>query len=305
MRGQYEARMNRAIDFVYANYQYDLDLDGMADAANFSRFHFHRMFLTFTGETPAAFVRRVRLSSAAGMLRKHPGMSVGDIAQACGFSGSSVFSRQFKVRYGAPPSGWRERTRKDSKDGHIESNGDRAPGTATPYDPAMNRPYGGTIVKRLDYRVEVNDLPDLAVAYARHVGAYPEIGEAFARLNRWALPRGLMKPDSLSLAVYHDEPAIVEENKLRSSACLTVPPGTLGEGDIGIMTIPGGSFAVGHFVIDGDEFGAAWDALIGEWIPSSGWQPDDRMCYEIYRNGLSERPDGKFVVDVCEPIRPL
>ncbi|MCK7514789.1 MAG: GyrI-like domain-containing protein [Desulfobacterales bacterium] len=44
---------------------------------------------------------------------------------------------------------------------------------------------------KLDYKVEIKDLPELTVAYARHVGPFDGIPEAFGRLARWAGPRGL------------------------------------------------------------------------------------------------------------------
>lgn len=34
---------------------------------------------------------------------------------------------------------------------------------------------------KFEYKVEVKDLPAMTVAYARHVGAYNRIGEAFRR----------------------------------------------------------------------------------------------------------------------------
>jgi AraC family transcriptional regulator len=71
------------------------------------------------------------------------------------------------------------------------------------------------------------------------------------------------------------------------------------------MTIPGGKFAVARFEIRPDQFGEAWDALMGEWFPSSGYQPDDRMCYEVYLAEPDTHPEGMFVIDICEPVRPL
>ena len=44
---------------------------------------------------------------------------------------------------------------------------------------------------KIEYQVEVKELPDLTVAYARHVGRFDGLGEAFGRLGRWAGPRGL------------------------------------------------------------------------------------------------------------------
>jgi len=118
--------------------------------------------------------------------------------------------------------------------------------------------------------------------------------------------RGLVRfPQTKALAVYHDNPEITEADKLRSSACLTVPAGTKGEGEIGTMAIPGGLFAVAHAEIAPDEFGAAWTALMGGWLPESGYQPDDRLCYEVYLNDPKEHPAGKFIIEICEPVKPL
>ena len=107
------------------------------------------------------------------------------------------------------------------------------------------------------------------------------------------------------LAVYHDSPDITETEKLRSDACITVPEGTEVSGEVGLLRIPGGKFAVGHFEIAPDGFGDAWNALMGEWMPTSGWQPDDRMCYEVYLNEPPQHLGGKFIIDICEPVRPL
>ena len=94
------------------------------------------------------------------------------------------------------------------------------------------------------------------------------------------------------------------ESDLRSSACLTVPEGTEGEGDIETMTIPGGLFAVAHVEIDAGEFGEAWDKLVGEWMPENGCEPDEgRLCYELYLNDHEQHPEKKFIVDICEPVK--
>ena len=156
------------------------------------------------------------------------------------------------------------------------------------------------------FSVNVKDMPEMHVAYVRHIGPYNRIGEAFERLMRWAGPRSLVNfPNTTELAVYHDSPDITEESKLRSDACITVPAEVKAAGEVGITTIPGGKFAVAHVEIRPDQFGEAWDKLMGEWLPESGYQPDDRMCYEIYLNNPQQHPEGKFIVDICEPVRPL
>jgi AraC family transcriptional regulator len=107
------------------------------------------------------------------------------------------------------------------------------------------------------------------------------------------------------LGVYHDNPDITEDAKLRSSACLTVPSGTKVEGEVGLMAIPGGTFVVARAEVSASQFGEAWNALMRDWLPESGYQPDDRMCYEVYLNDPKTHPEGKFLIEICQPIRPL
>jgi AraC family transcriptional regulator len=320
LRREYLGRIERAVDFIYARFGDDIGLDEIADAAAFSRFHFHRVFSGVVGETVSDFLKRVRLQRAAALLADNPGLSVTEIALASGFSSPSVFARAFRERFGMTASEWRDlgregrRNRRGSKQGQtlgMPGQGNRkvrkAAAASDGYPPSIVP--DGTRRKdmpKLSYKVEIKDLPELTVAYARHVGPFDGIPEAFGRLARWAGPRGLFaRPGAKTLAVYHDSPEATETGKLRSSACLTVPPGTEVSGDINLMTIPGGTFAVARFEIAPDQFGEAWDALMGEWFPSSGWQPDDRMCYEVYLTEPDAHPEGRFVIDICEPVRPL
>jgi len=105
--------------------------------------------------------------------------------------------------------------------------------------------------------------------------------------------------------IYHDNPDVTTIDKLRADACITVPEGTKVKRDIGTMTVPGGLFAVAYVEIDPTQYGEAWDRLVGEWMPQSGYQLDDRMCYELYLNDSEKHPEGKHIVEICEPIRPM
>ena len=154
--------------------------------------------------------------------------------------------------------------------------------------------------------VRVAELPAFTVAYVRHVGPYA--GDAglfarlFGRLGQWAGPRGLIGKDTRWLAMYHDDPEITAPEKLRVSACLSVPAGTQGERDVSVMEIPAGKSAVARFTLDRSEYAAAWNWLMGAWLPASGYQPDDRPCYEVY---LSQPEDPVQRVDIVQPLKVL
>jgi AraC family transcriptional regulator len=157
----------------------------------------------------------------------------------------------------------------------------------------------------MKFEAEVKELPERNVACVRHVGPYPEIVKAIERIFSWAGPKGLIRfPKTQVLAVYHDDPKTVDASQLRSDACITVPEGTPADGDVKTMRIPGGLFAVAHVEIDASEYGAAWDKLVGEWMPENGYLSDsDRLCYEIYLNDPEKHPEKKHIVDICEPVR--
>ncbi|HEY9594037.1 MAG TPA: GyrI-like domain-containing protein, partial [Spirochaetia bacterium] len=65
-------------------------------------------------------------------------------------------------------------------------------------------------------------------------------------------------------------------------------------------------YAVASFKGGGDVFGAAYAYMYGEWLPSSGWQPDDAPAIESYR-GAPSGPMGKerFDFDLLIPVKPL
>jgi AraC family transcriptional regulator len=157
----------------------------------------------------------------------------------------------------------------------------------------------------MKFEAEAKDLPERFVACAHHVGPYNEIGKALEKIFAWAGPKGLIQsPKAQCLGIYHDDPQKVDPSELRSEACLTVPEGTEGDGDVSTMKIPGGLFAVAHIEIDPSEYGAAWDKLVGEWLPENGYVSDQsRMCYELYLNDPDQHPEKKHIVDLCEPVK--
>ena len=160
---------------------------------------------------------------------------------------------------------------------------------------------------KLNKSVEVKDLPHMTLAYIRHIGPYQGDEQLFEglwnRLFAWAGPRGLIGgPHFKSLVIYHDDPNVTGEDKLRMSVCITVPPNTPVDGEIGKMDLEAAKYVIARFEVTASEFQEAWDWLYGQWFPQSGYQPDDKPCFEAYPE---EPQNGKFVVDICVPVKPM
>jgi len=322
-RHEYMARINRVIDYIEAHLAEELSLEVLAKVACFSSFHFHRIFSAMTGETLNAFVRRLRVEKAASLLLANPSRSITEVALDAGFSSPSVFARVFKESFGMSALEWlrqspeeRSRTQKDRKIGQAFSNPWKAENFVIQHLQRMTEGSNTARItmnpssdRKLTASVTVTEFEPRHVIYVRHVGAYAGLAQVFeglfGRLYAFAGPRGLLGPNAETMCVYHDDPSVCDEEKLRVDACLTVPPDTVVSGEIGKMVVPGGKYAVGRFELGMDEYSLAWAAMSGGWLPESGYQFDDRVTFEIYRNNPEEHPEGKCVVDICIPVKPL
>ena len=326
MQNEYTVRINRVIDYIDSHLGEDLPLGGLARVASFSPYHFHRLFRAFTGEPLYRFIQRLRLEKAATHLVEKPWATVTEVALDCGFSSSSSFARAFKEYFGRSATDYRSAVSEGkSKMGEIKSKAGKTESKER-QDAVLSGGYAESINllmkgrnKMLDqksYTVEVKTVEGMNVAYVRHTGPYKGdenlFADLFNRLCTWAGPRDLLAdPDLKMLAVYHDNPDVTEEKNLRVSVCMTVPESTEVSGEVGNMVIPGGKYAIGHFEIDADRYEEAWNALYGGWLPSSGYQPDDRPPFELYRNDPKDypeghkHPEGKHIVDIYLPVKPL
>ncbi len=320
-RKEYTERINRVIDYINANIYEPLNLEILAEVAAFSKYHFHKIFSSITGESIGCYISRLKLEKAAGSIASPEGKPITDIAMDFGYSSPSVFSRAFKEYFGVSPAVWRNGGWKEhSKNCKLQSNKYQLPKnyckatkTTVGYNEYNKRQWRIEMKvenKELNYSVRVEDIKEQTVAYVRHMGPYAGDSQLFDRLfgtlMRWAGPRDLFVPRKTKmLTIYHDSPDITEEEKLRISVCITVPQNTKAEGEIGVMTIPDGKFAVGEFYIGMEQYGEAWNHLFGIWLPESGYQCADGPCYEEYLNDPTTDPEGKHKIAIHVPVKPL
>jgi len=99
-------RIQRAIDFVEARLFEELPLAAIAGHGGCSPWHFHRLFVSLTGETPATYVWKRRLSEICRRLVETRQPLV-DIALDCGFESQATFTRAFTRHVGVSPGRFR------------------------------------------------------------------------------------------------------------------------------------------------------------------------------------------------------
>lgn len=308
-RVEYRARINRVMDYIDHNLDRPLELKTVAEAANFSPFHFHRIFTFMMGETPTDYIQRLRVERAAWKLREDDPKTVTEIAYECGFGSVSLFSRTFKKYFGTTPTAFIASEKPVySHDGRIFSkNGqmlrkNMKHGTPTDADICF---VESKQLYFMEANIEVRQMPEMKAVYVRHIGAFNEIGQAYEKLFKWAYPRGLYTPNaSKSATVTHDDPSVTELEKVRQSACIIVDGDIKVDGEIGKLTIPGGKYAVGRFELGFTDFEKAWNSMCN-WFVESGYQQGDGWTYELYHNDYTTHPERKHIVDICIPVKPL
>jgi AraC-like DNA-binding protein len=111
-RGGYNKEIRRVQikDFIQQNYaQRGLSIEDIAEHLGVTSRYLH-MALAQDGCTPSEYLRGCRLLAARRLLSsaEFAGRSIAEIALECGFSGASHFSTQFRKRFGASPSSYRE-----------------------------------------------------------------------------------------------------------------------------------------------------------------------------------------------------
>jgi AraC family transcriptional regulator len=306
-RAEYAARFNRVVDHIQRHLSEPMDLAVLASVACFSPYHFHRLFHGWMGETIRDFIFRLRVERAATQLMHNPGKTITEIALDCGFSSSSTFARAFKSFHGVSASEWRQNRKIRKTDRKAcqagSPSGEASWETTDGFGPFRELPM------TMKLNVDVKPLPPMQVAYLRHIGPFQGdsalFERLFGRLCNWAGPRGLIRPDSKFISIYHDSPDITEAEKLRLDVAVTIPEGTQVDGEIGKQTLEGGPYAVTRVKIRPEQYMDAWDALLGDWLPGSGYQPDDRPCFEIMLNDPGTDPEGLHHVEMCMAVKPL
>lgn len=308
-RREYEGRVNRVVDHIHAHLAEELSLAELARVAAFSPFHFHRVFRAVMGETLFGFIQRLRLERAAGALLAASDQSVLEVALDHGFSSAATFARAFRAHFGMSATTWRrggakrwpERRRLRRKLGKQLRKLGNARTRRAADTPSGKHAKEGTM------NVRVQELPPQRVVYMRNVGPYGAHGipELWKRFATWIHAHGFEMDKTTRLGVAHDDPAITPADKCRYDACLVVPDDFQPDRSVNMTEIPGGRYAITEFNGTAHDIQGAWDHVFSTWLPNSGFQPDDRPCFEIYRGSAVDAKTGAFRCELCLPVRAL
>ena len=103
----YLKQVQRGIDYIEANLDFDIRLAEVASAAGISQWHFQRIFKALTNETLKTYIRSRRMANALEKLLTTK-IRIIDIALSAGFESQESFSRVFKQTFNMTPNEYRK-----------------------------------------------------------------------------------------------------------------------------------------------------------------------------------------------------
>jgi AraC family transcriptional regulator len=104
-------RLWRARDFIYTEFRSSPSLSSVAAEANFSPFHFHRLYRSVFTETPNEYLIRRRMEEAARMIVETDA-TILEVVLAVGYESPATFAERFRRFTGVAPSEYRARHRR-------------------------------------------------------------------------------------------------------------------------------------------------------------------------------------------------
>ena len=291
--------MHRVLEHIDRHLDQELDLRALARVAHFSAFHFHRVFVAWTGETLGAYLRRRRVEIAAVRLAGQPKLSVLDVATSVGFGSAEAFARAFKARFGCTATAWRARIAR-------QRNPDQAPRNPSQANLRSDNDTTSIVTSGGTMKVKIVDRKPVKIAYLRHVGPY---GKPLADFWRTTVYPWIQANDQLGQPRYGislDDPTITTPSKCRYDAGVEVRGRITAPGESQTKTVPGGQYAITAFRGTVEQMGAVWEAMLRDWLPKSGMQLDERPFFEYYpTDSRFDAKTGIFTCDIAIPVAPL
>ncbi|MFD1019524.1 AraC family transcriptional regulator [Thalassobacillus hwangdonensis] len=311
IQSEQQKQVDKVLEYIEHNLNEPLQLEKLAKVSTYSAYHFQRIFKQNTGETPASYVKRLRLENAAHVLIYERHIPITEVAFMCGFTSLSYFTYAFTNYFDTSPKKWREgaylqrfpREYENSKNSKLHSNNKQAEQHKNTYNK----------FKWLDLnRVKTMDLPGCATVNNRSVGPYTEgIPAAWEELYHWSNARGFIKPDTLMFGVPRNNPYITPPDKSQYDCRVQVDESEISTTDqVTTYSFTGGNHVVYEFeeAVDYSERSLlieCYSELYSYWLPKSGYRylgnPIELVQIDPVEGSLSVKSSIKAICLAIEP----
>lgn len=272
-------RLAQAIRLMERNPASPVRLEEVAQHVDLSPFHFQRYFKDAMGESPAAYLRRVRLDRAALNL------CMGDdpvlnVALRAGYASHEAFIRAFHRQFGLVPTQYRVYARQASS-------------VAEPGDIERAR------------QVRVRERPAAVLLGMRFYGPYANVEMHWQHFAKTLEKTGIALKGLQAVGIIQDNPEITANEFIRYDCAIVDPKVDVGRSALTRLDITAGTYVSLEHRAPYSEIFTTFRTLSFAWLPTvaAEFVADANGGYEFYQQPPWERTGAVQHLEVVLPLR--
>ena len=287
---EYKTRINDVINFIVLNLTEDLSLQQLAKVADYSPFHFQKIFKQVVGESPKQYVIRLRLETSAHALVIHRHKTVTEIALNNGFSSSATFARAFKSYFGVSAEEFRSAPFDDS---------------AKRYQNRQISSENSLSLREIELCIEslniqVTMFPSFRGVFINaKLNDNESIQNAFFKIIQLAETHDLLTANSRFIGVIYLHSNIYRAMVTIEDEKIQIPK------RLNVLEFSSGKFATIDLDKSFQESMEKLQIFVKFWIPKSGYQIADIVGYEFLLENPTKKPFNEIKKKIYIPIEPI
>ncbi|WP_082221619.1 AraC family transcriptional regulator [Herbaspirillum chlorophenolicum] len=274
-------RIARAVHFMERNIAEPLSLEVVAAHVKLSPYHFQRYFKETMGETPSAYLRRIRLDQAALRLLLSD-RQVADIAFGASYASHEAFVRAFHQQFGWVPSQYRTHAR----------------GVSSVPQPEELRRTDMVQVKRLQ------DMPLLAL---RFYGPYANVEANWKKFATVADQARLPLDRLQVIGIVYDNPEITPNELIRYDCALVDTGFDVGSSALTPVAFAADTYATLEHQAPYQEIFSTYRVLSFAWLSrvAGEFALEETKAYEFYLDPPWENFGATQRFNLTLPVRKI
>jgi len=278
---EYNKAINKSIDYINGHLNESINLKKIAEIANISEFHFHRIFKAYIGESIGAFITRLRLENAAQKMQI-TNFTLTEIAERTGYQSQYTLSKTFKKHFGLTPSAFKNIQTCFSSQFLMSE-----------YEPVELQP-------------NIINIEGKKLVYIRIIAKYGsefDYRTAWEKLWQFAKQKSLVSESSEFIGLSFDDPSITKHDQCRFYACISSDKPIKPDGEFGVQTIEKGKFAV--FTHKGAYSGLnkLYQFIYYKWFNNTSEILRNDMSFEKYLNNPDKVKEADLLTEIYIPIK--
>lgn len=271
--------IDKALRHIEAHLREPLTLEDVATVANYSPWHFHRLFYASTGITLGEYIRKRRLSEASRELVQS-GKPIKQLAAEYCFESQAAFTRSLKSYCGCTPGRLRAQVR-----------------SLICYQPVLRFNQQGAIMQtpKITHK-EAFRVAGRSCLSTMNDNVIPKLWDDFSRFCR-RINSPLTDGTALGVCFYEEMEDMSGETPFRYLAGMEVDPAKKQPEDLEIRDVPASDYAVFEHHGSLETLCDTYSSVYTDWLPQSGYQRKKADDFELY--------DQRFVFGQPESVMEI